>query len=52
MTQQVYEKPLEDFQENKIPEKWSTVDVMSRGRLALEEANLSMGNLNAFDTYG
>ncbi|XP_066960633.1 phosphoribosylformylglycinamidine synthase isoform X1 [Macrobrachium rosenbergii] len=49
MTEQEYKEPLKSFGVEQQPEKWFQVDVLHRGRKALEEANVNMGL--AFDDW-
>lgn len=43
MTECRYEKPVETFDHGFKPEKWFTVDVMKKGKKALEEINTKLG---------
>jgi len=43
MTQCRYVKPLETFNLGIVPEPWFEVDVLNRGRKALEEVNSKLG---------
>ncbi|KAF4520706.1 hypothetical protein B566_EDAN012493 [Ephemera danica] len=49
MTQCRYVKPLSSFELGVTPEPWFRVDVMSKGRQALEEVNSKLGL--AFDAW-
>ncbi|KAJ1521156.1 hypothetical protein ONE63_002851 [Megalurothrips usitatus] len=49
MTECRYEKPLESFSLGVKPADWFEVDVMSKGRAALEEVNSKLGL--AFDNW-
>ena len=43
MTQQEYVKPLDTFSLKVEPEQWIQVDVLGRGKEALQEVNKNMG---------
>lgn len=43
MTECQYVKPIETFDHGFRPEKWFEVDVIGKGRKALEEVNLNLG---------
>ncbi len=45
MTECRYDKPLESFNLGVSPAPWFEVDVMSKGRKALEEVNSKLGNI-------
>lgn len=44
MTECRYLKPIKTFDHGFKPEKWFEVDVMKKGRKALEEVNSKLGN--------
>lgn len=48
MTQCRYKKPIETFDHGFRPEKWFEVDVIKKGRKALEEVNLKLGKQHYF----
>lgn len=43
MTECRYERPLESFDLGVMPAPWFEVDVLSKGRAALEEVNSKLG---------
>jgi phosphoribosylformylglycinamidine synthase len=43
MTQTRYSTPIESFELGVIPEDWYDVDVLSAGRMALEDVNSHLG---------
>jgi len=43
MTECRYLKPIETFDHGFRPEKWFEVDIIRKGRKALEEVNLKLG---------
>ena len=45
MTQCVYEEPIRSFGHDLVPEDWIYVDVLKRGREALEDINKNLGQL-------
>lgn len=49
MTEEVYEKPLTTFELNQKPEPWFEVDVLGKGKAALEKCSKDLGL--AFDDW-
>lgn len=45
MTECRYENPLESFSLGVSPAPWFEVDVMTKGRAALEEVNSKLGEI-------
>lgn len=43
MTEQEYTKPLENFGQEVVPGKWQEVEVLEKGRKALQQVNAEMG---------
>lgn len=43
MTQCRYMQPIENFNHGIVPEPWFFVDVLGKGREALEEVNKKLG---------
>lgn len=48
MTECRYMKSIETFDHGFRPEKWFEVDVINKGRRALEEVNLKLGKQQYF----
>lgn len=43
MTECRYLEPIQSFDHGIVPESWFSVDVMGKGRKALEEVNTKLG---------